>query len=139
MSTPYAMQTLETVTVAGIIGDLYGNIPHLREVCAAMRDRGISVILSVGDLGLVDSRPSHSNLGWASETLAEYQQTLLFVDGNCDRHNDIYGYPVDTGGYRWTASNIAHLPRGFRTTLGTGLSFAALGGANSVDRPRPLE
>lgn len=34
---------------------------------------------------------------------------------------------------RWVRPTIAHIPRGFRTTLSSGRALAALGGANSVD------
>ena len=136
MSGPYAIQDLSTVKRVGVLGDVHGDMLHLRELSWGMREHGVSVLLSTGDLGLVDSRPEHSNLRWASETLASNQQTLLFVDGNMDRHADIYEHPVDRAGYRWVAPNVAHLPRGFRTKVVGGLTLAALGGAASVDRPR---
>ncbi|TFD94017.1 hypothetical protein E3T61_03190 [Cryobacterium lactosi] len=61
---------------------------------------------------------------------------MFFVDGNLDRHEDLYEHPVDASGYRWFAPNIGHLPRGFRATVAGGRTLAALGGAASVDRPR---
>ncbi|MBC7592398.1 MAG: hypothetical protein H7288_00370 [Kineosporiaceae bacterium] len=136
MSGPYAIQDLSTVRRVGVLGDLHGDLLHLRELSYEMRERGISVLVSTGDLGLVDARPEHSNVRWASEILASQGQTLLFVDGNLDHHADIYEHPVDRTGYRWVASNLAHLPRGFRTKVAGGRTLAALGGAASVDRPR---
>lgn len=136
MSGPYALQDLSTVKRVGVLGDLHGDMLHLRELSYEMRQRGCSVLVSTGDLCLVDSRPEHSKLLWASKILASQGQTLLFVDGNMDRHSDLYEYPVDRSGYRWVASNMAHLPRGFRAKIAGGRTLAALGGAASVDRPR---
>jgi hypothetical protein len=58
---------------------------------------------------------------------------LYFVDGNHEDHLRLSRYPISADGLRWLRPNIAHIPRGFRTALQSGLRFAALGGANSVD------
>ncbi|MEC5149926.1 metallophosphoesterase [Cryobacterium sp. GrIS_2_6] len=141
MSGPYALQTLSTVKRIGLVGDLHGDAHQLREVAEAMRARGLSVLVATGDFGFVDSRPMISNQAWASEILAENQLSLIFVDGNHDRLSDIYSSPVDATGYRWVASNMAHLPRGFRMRVAGGRTLGALGGANSIDHPKadPLE
>ncbi|TFD75431.1 hypothetical protein E3T54_11910 [Cryobacterium sp. Sr8] len=137
----YAAQTLSTARRVGLLGDLHGDIHHLREVSELMSRRGIRVLVQLGDFGFVDAKPERSNLGWASEILAENGQSLFFVDGNYDQHEVIYGHPIRSDGIRWLAVNIGALPRAFRTTVGGRRSFVALGGANSIDHPRarPLE
>jgi hypothetical protein len=68
-----------------------------------------------------------------SKRLHAKGQTLYFVDGNHEDFTALYKFPISADGLRWVRPNIVHLPRGYRTTLVSGRTLAALGGANSVD------
>ena len=131
----YAIQTLSTVTRIGVLGDLHGDLFHVLEVSRMLAGRGVRVLLQLGDFGVI--WPGHN---WASDVaklsrrLAEHRQSFFFVDGNHEFFPNLHKFPIRADGLRWIASNIAHLPRGFRTLIGGQHVLAALGGANSIDR-----
>jgi hypothetical protein len=95
---------------------------------------GVRVCLQLGDLGLLWP---HEN--WArsitklTRILTRNQQSFFWVDGNHEWHPKLLEFPIRDDGLRWMSANIAHLPRGYRTTFPTGKTLAALGGANSID------
>jgi hypothetical protein len=96
--------------------------------------RGVQVMLVLGDFGFIWPRHNWDNvLDKVSKRLRAKGQILYFVDGNHEDFTALYKFPIGADGLRWVRPNIAHIPRGYRTTLVSGRTLAALGGANSVD------
>jgi len=58
---------------------------------------------------------------------------LLVVPGNHDGNDAINGIPTDSEGVHRFDDRIGFLPRGWRARTTTGVTVAALGGANSID------
>lgn len=58
---------------------------------------------------------------------------LLVVPGNHDGNDAINGIPTDSEGVHRFDDRIRFLPRGWRARTTTGVTVAALGGANSID------
>jgi hypothetical protein len=134
-SLPDAMQTLSTVRQIGVMGDLHGDLEHVLQVSRTLADRDVRVLLQLGDFGVLwPGRNWMIDLKKLSRVLARHRQTLFFVDGNHDWHTKLRSFLLDEDGIRWIASNVGHLPRGYRTQIGGTFTLAALGGANSSDR-----
>jgi hypothetical protein len=94
-------------------------------------ERAADVIVHLGDFGY-EYRAAF--LDGLDRALTRTGLRLLFVDGNHEDFPTLLRYPVRTNGLRQVTSRIWHLPRGFRWAWG-GISWLALGGAHSVDRP----
>lgn len=128
------METLSTAARIGVLGDLHGDMEHVLAVSARMHERGVRTLLVLGDFGFIWPRRNWGiDLSKLSRRLAARQQNLYFIDGNHEDFTRLYRHPVSADGLRWLRSNIAHIPRGYRTVLSSGKTLAALGGAASVD------
>jgi hypothetical protein len=126
--------TISTTKLIGVLGDTHGDMHHLLIVSETMWIRGVSVLLVLGDFGFVWPRRNWAiDLSKISRRLAGRGQVLYFLDGNHEDFTRLYRHPIGADGLRWLRPNIAHVPRGYRTTMLSGKTFAALGGANSVD------
>jgi predicted phosphodiesterase len=133
-------ETLQTTTRVGLVGDVHGDLGALLTISQSMRDQGVSVLLVLGDLGLVWGGENWSNrLSRLSKRLGARQQVLYWVDGNHDDHRRLSTFDVGEDGLRVLRTNVIHLPRGYRTTLASGKSLLALGGANSIDYQSRVE
>lgn len=131
---PTPRHTLSSATRIGVLGDTHGDLEHVLTVSAHMKERGVHVLLVLGDFGFIWPRRNWGiDLSKLSRRLAARKQSLFFVDGNHEDFTRLYRYPVGADGLRWFRNNIAHLPRGYRTVLRSGKTLAALGGAASVD------
>lgn len=127
-------QALTSAPRIGVLGDTHGDMQHVLIVSRTMQTRGVSALIVLGDFGFVWPGGNWDNdLDKLSRRLALSGQTLFFVDGNHEDFTRLYKFPVANDGLRWLRPNIAHIPRGWRTTLASGRTLAALGGANSVD------
>ncbi|MBF0671358.1 MAG: metallophosphoesterase [Salinibacterium sp.] len=128
------LETLATARRLGVLGDTHGDMEHVLAVSARMHERGVRVLLILGDFGFIWPRGNWGvDLSKLSRRLAARQQSLFFVDGNHEDFARLYRHPVSADGLRWLRPNIAHIPRGYRTVLSSGKTLAALGGAASVD------
>ena len=132
---PYEVQTLSMAPQIGVMGDLHGDIEHALQAFRTFADRGVHVILQLGDWGILwPGRNWQIDLNKISRALARHQSTMFFLAGNHDWHPKLSEYPIDADGIQWLAANVGHLPRGYRTEVGGKFTLAALGGANSIDR-----
>ena len=133
-SPSYDVQMLSQAPRIGIMGDLHGDLGHALQAFRTFADRGVRVIVQLGDWGVLwPGRNWQIDLNKVSRALSRHNQAMFFLAGNHDWHPKLATYPVDPDGLRWIANNVAHLPRGYRTQIG-GFTLAALGGANSIDR-----
>lgn len=118
----------------GIVGDTHGDMGFMLSTFRTMHGRGIRTLVVLGDFGFIwPGRNWDNDLDKLSRRLRDTAQTLFFVDGNHEDFTRLYTFPVADDGLRWVRPNIAHIPRGWRTTLMSGRALAALGGANSID------
>jgi hypothetical protein len=120
----------------GIIGDVHGRIEDLFGALEVFTDWDAHLLVQLGDFGWPwPGRAWAADLDRISTELTRRGQYLLFVDGNHDWIPEISGFPIAEDGVRWLRSRVGHLPRGSRGFLADGTrTFAALGGANSIDR-----
>jgi len=132
---PASTATLETVDRIGVLGDLHGDLEHLVVVSRAMEARGIRVLLQLGDFGFIwpGTNWGHT-LDRIENRLRKAAQVLYFIDGNHEDFTTLNTFPISADGLRHVRPSIIHIPRGWRTNLAHGRSFAAMGGANSIDR-----
>lgn len=122
------------------VGDTHGNLIWLLKVVNYARAQGCDVILSVGDFGFwTDNEKTQQFLSELEKELEHCGIVLYWVDGNHENHARIY--PMNKPDLAcmgpWGPPeypHIQHLPRGYRWKW-FGMTWMALGGAHSVDRP----
>lgn len=135
LAPSYPAQLLSSARLIGVMGDLHGDLGHARIALQTLADRGARAIIQLGDWGVVwPGQNWQIDLHKLSRFLARNEQTMFFVEGNHDWHPKLREFPVSTDGLRWITHNIAHLPRGYRSSVGKHFTLAALGGGNSPDR-----
>lgn len=116
-----------------VVGDIHGNIAAVElayDMAALMH---VDAILQVGDFGCFPQIPSFRRfLRVASRLASEKSLPLFFVDGN---HEDHFYLPHQgtCAALHTVLPGIFWLPRGFHWEW-SGVSFASLGGAHSIDR-----
>lgn len=115
-------------------GDFHGNTRWAVHVLAEAKRAGARAVLQLGDFGLWPGSAGMRFLHDISAAAAEHELPVLWVDGNHEDFDQLEDYPIGPDGLRRIRPWIWHLPRGFRWTW-SGLRFAALGGATSLDRP----
>lgn len=96
-------------------------------------EQGADVILHVGDFGVW---PGMAGVQFADAVawLAEhYNIPVFFIDGNHEDFDQVLNLPRTRTGVGVLRRGVYHLPRGFTWEWG-GRTFAAFGGAASVDR-----
>src|SRR5690606_33775499 len=102
----------------GVLGATHGDLSHLLKVLDTLWQRGVGAVLVLGDFGFIWPRETGAvDLDALSVQLTAHQQTLFFVDGNHEDFNTLATFPITDDGLRWVRSNVAHLPRGYRTVL----------------------
>lgn len=118
-----------------LAGDWHGNETWAKGVIAHAGQRGIPVIVHLGDFGFwVPGESTEAYLSDVEDACARNGVILLWVDGNHECFPSLYDLPVDPStGVRKISDHVFHLPRGFRWTW-FGKTWMALGGAHSVDR-----
>ncbi|TDP29800.1 metallophosphoesterase family protein [Nocardia ignorata] len=115
-----------------VAGDWHGNSFHADRAIRYAAEHGAQAILHVGDFAY---KFAPSFMARVQRALEDTGLLLGFADGNHDDHDKLGTLVTEHG---QTAipmrPNIFYLPRGYRWTW-SGVSFLALGGAHSVDRP----
>lgn len=126
---------IEKVFVAG---DWHGNEAAAVWSIKQAARKGVNTILHTGDFGIWPGQRGENFLKVVEKSLLENDVELYFVDGNHEDFPQLLALPLNAEGVRKVRENLYHLPRGFRWTW-QGLTFLALGGATSVDRPHRVE
>ena len=106
-------------------------------IAAAARN-GCQALVQLGDFGYWEHTLGGRNyLDRVERTAKQCQIPVLFIDGNHENHEMLQerysNQEVDTDGLCWVRDHVAWVTRGTRWTW-SGRSFAAAGGAASVDR-----
>lgn len=126
------MDPLATPSTIAFAGDWHANNNWSVSAARYASDNGADVILHLGDFGYWFT-PRY--LDGLNEVLRELNIPLLFVDGNHENFDVLYGeYSIGDNGLRQLRDFIWHIPRGFRWTW-DGVQFLGVGGAHSIDRP----
>ena len=112
-------------------GDWHANTRWAKTAVRYAADEGADVVVQLGDFGYSFTAEFVRGL---DRTLEATELSVLFVDGNHEDFSTLLRYPIRDNGLRQVSERIWHLPRGFRWNWG-GVSFLAVGGAHSVDRP----
>jgi len=132
----------------GLLGDVHGDLSALITSMNTLAARSVRTMIVLGDFGYPWPHEDWNRaLNKLSRRLAARSMDLLFLDGNHDWLPGIEAqFPVEKTGHRLLRHNVAHLPRGYRTTLRPydsgwpanvirpGKVLTVLGGANSIDR-----
>lgn len=119
-----------TVLLAGDTHHDTDWVLHLIDVAVAA---DVDAIVQVGDFGFFPEQDyGRAFLTAVTARLAQNTMPLLFLDGNHDDHNALRALPVADDGFAYLSEQLAYAPRGSRWTW-QGVSFAAAGGAVSVD------
>ncbi|KQQ94570.1 hypothetical protein ASF62_10905 [Leifsonia sp. Leaf325] len=90
-------------------------------------------MIHVGDF---DRSAVDPELETFADTLQHLGLTFYFVLGHDEIFDSWRLVPAKGDGIRWLHRRIGNLPRGFRVTLSSGKTLAALGGGGSYDRTR---
>lgn len=123
-----------------LLGDVHGNGAFAEYAIAAAGRAGCGVVLQLGDFGYWDhTLGGRSFLDRVARAAATCDTTVYFIDGNHENH-DLLDDLVESGrvgadGVAWVRPNVGWITRGTRWEW-RGTTFAALGGAASVDRER---
>lgn len=130
MSAPDPMAMPHPDRIA-LVGDWHGNASWARKAVRHAATGGAQAIVHLGDYGYEFRAPfMHA----VEDVLSAFGIPLLFVDGNHESFPVLHRHPVRPNGLRKLTDHVWHAPRGHRWTW-HGVSFLAMGGAHSVDRP----
>lgn len=119
-------------------GDWHGNLGWAANCVGMAEAASADAIVQLGDFGIWPGPDGQRYLDMLEIALASVDLTCYFIDGNHEDFPQLYRYPLDEDGTRVVRPHIRHLPRGFRWEW-AGLTFLALGGATSLDKPMRRE
>ncbi|WP_157978663.1 MULTISPECIES: metallophosphoesterase family protein [Nocardia] len=132
-----AFEDLHPLVVA-LVGDVHANAQRMRAAIRYAKTHGAQAVIQLGDFAYdmrenFDGSPNF--LDEVAEAAADYDMPVAWIDGNHDNHVALQALVAEHGHVPIPIRpNVYYLPRGYRWTW-TGVSFLALGGAHSVDRP----
>lgn len=121
-----------------VLGDMHGNASALTAHLKSAHARGVRDVLQLGDFGYWEhSDDGAGYLRWTNRMLEQYDQTLVFVDGNHENHQLLRERYVNSahdrgGGLYEVRPRILYACRGARWIWGA--RFLAMGGAYSIDK-----
>lgn len=121
----------DDVARVGVAGDWHGDRHFAAKIVRHFAAK-IDVVVHTGDF--LNIYAPDAFLDDVEEIAQEAKVIIMFVDGNHEPFDWLLAHPVDEDGVRRLRPRVWHLPRGFRWEWMT-LTFLALGGAHSVDRP----
>ncbi|MGT2461100.1 metallophosphoesterase family protein [Sinomonas atrocyanea] len=118
------------------MGDFHGQTHHFRAVVRTVRHAGISLLMSVGDVGF--DMPGGQRGRTEKMMRLQLEQNdidFIWAAGNHDNHDTLATLPLNPNGTRRVSNRNSHLPNGSVIEIG-GVRIGALGGAYSVDQRR---
>lgn len=117
-----------------VLGDIHSNLHQAESAISKAHIHGIETILQLGDFGIWPGPSGARFRKRLDKILGHFSVHMYFVDGNHEDFPQLYAFKMNPDGTRRVGENITHLPRGHRWEW-DGVSFLAMGGAHSVDRP----
>lgn len=115
-----------------IAGDVHGDLRAVDLLARRARANGASVILQLGDLGYWPHTDPQF-IRKADRLLEQEGVHMLAIDGNHENFSALSCEHPDYEQFRVLGRRVLHIPRGARFEW-RGRSFAALGGAHSIDK-----
>jgi len=120
--------------LVGVAGDWHGNLLWALKAVESMKaERGVDLVLQLGDFGIWSGPPGRKYLDRLNRRLEELEMTIWFLDGNHEDFRQLLAKPKDELGRGKVRPRILHLPRGHRWTWDHRV-WLACGGAVSPDR-----
>jgi hypothetical protein len=119
-------------------GDWHGNSACAERVMEAAVLDGAQVLIQLGDFGLWPGALGEFYLKEMQALTGHYGIPVLWLDGNHEDFQQLDAMQADEHGLHQMSELLWHLPRGARWVW-NGVSFCALGGATSLDRPHRTE
>ena len=130
-----ALAPLEQPTGITLAGDWHGKVGAAKFALREAAKAGSSVVVHTGDFGIWPDGNGRVFLDHVESLLGKHQLTLIFVDGNHEDFDQLDNYPISQQHeLRCVRPRLYHAPRGARWNW-SGLTWLALGGATSLDRP----
>lgn len=123
------------MSVVALAGDWHGNLPWARARITDVAERGVALILHLGDFGIWPGNSGKKYLYQLEKVCAEFGVGIWVTPGNHEDWGRLtlrWANPKQAGRPLHLTEHIAVLPRGYRFEL-EGRSFVSLGGAPSVD------
>jgi len=123
------------MSTVALAGDWHGNTRWALARITELAERGVELILHLGDFGIWPGTSGRTYLGRLEEACAQHRVSICVTPGN---HEDwglltrLWTEPGQAGRPLRLTPNIVVLPRGYRFEI-EGRSFVSLGGAPSVD------
>lgn len=121
-----------------LAGDWHGSAMWAVKAVHHAKRNGADTILQLGDFGYwrdgIEGLDTRKYMRVLHRALAECGIDLYWIDGNHEDHSCIENTPGTAALTLAEFPRITHLPRGFRWDW-WGMTWMALGGAYSVDRP----
>lgn len=130
---PEGMAGLDRARRILVVGDLHSNERAGVAAHLAAQKVDADVIVQVGDFGIWPGKSGQEYLNTMEEAYRATGIPLLFVDGNHEDFPQIHAAPINDAGWRPIRPGVVHVPRGHVWTW-NGTTFAAMGGASSVDK-----
>lgn len=132
MDTSITIEELGWRGRLAFLGDMHGEIYSLTRHLRRVKERGIDLAISVGDLGYnFAETPRRFNVE-LHEELTRLDFHLLWIDGNHENHPWLRNLPLNAEGFAVATDRILWAPRGHCWTLAE-KRFGAAGGAFSVN------
>lgn len=113
------------------LGDVHADTAYLKKALKHCKQNGVQVVVQVGDMGIFGNYDRT-----LCNVMSEFpDMKLLFIDGNHEDFSIIDSWDTDCDDVFWLDDDkqVGYLPRGV-AWMWQGKTFAAMGGAVSVDR-----
>lgn len=124
---------LEASNEVLVAGDWHGDYRAAGYAVLAAEDRGIDLIVHLGDFGFHWPGDAGQYETYINDLLVERGIQMLVVDGNHDNHVYLASLPEhNEGPFGMARSSLWHIRRGARFEIND-RTFGALGGAFSID------
>lgn len=116
-----------------LAGDWHGSTGQAMYAINEAVKLNLDTIIQLGDFGFWGHYSDGDTFVRRVQKAAEAAGVHIYwIDGNHEHFLKLYEIPVNEDGLRPISDNITHLPRNFRWQW-DGISFLALGGAQSID------
>ncbi|GAA1506069.1 metallophosphoesterase [Nocardioides humi] len=127
------------MSTVALAGDWHGNTRWALARIADVAERGVALILHLGDFGIWPGTSGRTYLDRLEDACTEHGVGIWVTPGNHEdwgRLTRLWADSAHAGQPLHLTKHIAVLPRGYRFEL-EGRTFVSLGGAPSVDLAKP--
>lgn len=124
------------MALIGFAGDWHGNTAWAQSCLKMFASHGVTQVYHVGDFGVWPGPEGEKFLRRTAKVADSFGQTLYIVLGNHENYDRVARMDLDSDGWLTLPAYPAlkFAPRAHAWQDSHGVSFAALGGAGSIDR-----